>query len=133
MEAKDTVFSLAKLIELSRDVSPIEAVQIVAIDQADYTGHIAYKEGLDEGMKVVVEWLKRYRSETTREFVGFTLSREVWQAKLKEWGIKSPQVEQLRRQDENNKGCNSSLLPLWVERDSERSSHRLQEKARKFY
>ena len=39
------------------------------------------------GIREVVEWLGLHQSETTRQFVGFTICTENWQAKLKEWGI----------------------------------------------
>ena len=41
------------------------------------------------GRQEVVDWILRYRSETTREFMGFTMSRVGWEAKLKEWGIEA--------------------------------------------
>ena len=35
-------------------------------------------------LKKMVEWLARCRSESTREFACFSMSREQWQALLKE-------------------------------------------------
>ncbi|KKL97433.1 hypothetical protein LCGC14_1834500 [marine sediment metagenome] len=44
---------------------------------------VSFKAGIME----VVDWVMKYRSETTREFMGFTMSRVEWQANLKEWGL----------------------------------------------
>lgn len=46
-----------------------------------------HQEGKIEGRKEVVDLLKRCRSETTREFIGFVLSKESWQSQLKKWGL----------------------------------------------
>jgi len=42
------------------------------------------KEAQQTGGKEVVEWILKYRSETTREFIGFTLTMAAWEAKQKE-------------------------------------------------
>ena len=44
-------------------------------------------EGLAKGIKEVVDWIKKYRSESTREFICLTFSREGFESKLKEWGL----------------------------------------------
>ena len=47
----------------------------------------AFEEGINTGRREVVEWMKKYRSESTREFVCLTFVKEMWQAKFKEWGF----------------------------------------------
>jgi len=46
-----------------------------------------FDKGKKAGIKEVVRWIGLHRTETTREFVGFIIGRDNWQAKLKEWGI----------------------------------------------
>ena len=72
MEAKDTV---KQQIYPQNHEEHLESLQ----NQAE----VSFKAGIKE----VVEWMMRYRSETTREFVGFTIGNISWQAKMKEWGI----------------------------------------------
>ena len=63
--------------------------------QAEVSFKAGYGEGLADGgvigrkfgIQTVVEWLSKYRSESTREFICFTLFKEAWEAKLKDWGI----------------------------------------------
>ena len=40
----------------------------------------------DKAVREMVEWMIKYRSESTGQFICFTLNKEQWQAKLKEWG-----------------------------------------------
>ena len=42
---------------------------------------------LSAGRKEVVEWMKKYRSESTRDFVCLTFFKANWEAQLKVWGI----------------------------------------------
>jgi len=51
-----------------------------------YSGELC-KACIQKGREEVVEWVKKYRSESTREFICLTLLKETWQAKLKEWGL----------------------------------------------
>jgi len=49
---------------------------------------LAYLEGKQSGIKEVVEYIKKYRSESTSEFICLTFLKETWNAKLKEWEVK---------------------------------------------
>ena len=99
MEAKDTVMdNLAQAIIAHPD---LPMGQAIAIEQAE----VSFKAGQEaerafilqntdrdkrtrlEGRKEVVEWIAKYRTETTREFIGFTFTRAEWEAKVKEWGL----------------------------------------------
>ena len=40
-----------------------------------------------QAFREAVEWISKYRSESIREFICFTLFKEAWLAKLEEWGI----------------------------------------------
>ncbi len=73
MDYKDTVIDIAE-----DKYDGLGADTLVEI-QAE----LAFKAG----QKRVVEWIMKYRSETTREFMGFTITRDGWQSKLKEWGV----------------------------------------------
>ena len=54
---------------------------------------LAYLEGKQSGIKEVVEYIKKYRSESTSEFICLTFLKETWSAKLKEWGIVESDME----------------------------------------
>ena len=81
MEAKDTLMTFKEQTEEMK-TAKVKPGCLVR-KQAEITWDIAFKAGIKE----VVDWVMKYRSETTREFMGFTMSRVEWQANLKEWGL----------------------------------------------
>ena len=84
MEAKDTVLTETELkCFLGNDIVVGKQAKQCLERQTEITWDIAFKAGIRE----VVEWIMRYRSESTREFVCLTLGKEAWQTQLKEWGI----------------------------------------------
>jgi len=86
MEAKDTVMTEEELQIFWRNPEDCDDVGI-AESQAEISFTLGEEQGRQAGVKEVVEWLGLHRSETTRQFVGFTIDKKNWQAKLKEWGL----------------------------------------------
>ena len=68
----------------------------VAQAQHDRTFPLAKQEGLEigiqqgkaKGRREVVEWMNKHRTESTREFICFTILIINWQSQLEKWGIK---------------------------------------------
>ena len=46
-----------------------------------------YDSGVKAGRREVVEWMMGHRTETTSEFICFTMLRVNWQAKREGWGV----------------------------------------------
>uniref|UniRef100_A0A6M3JG63 Uncharacterized protein n=1 Tax=viral metagenome TaxID=1070528 RepID=A0A6M3JG63_9ZZZZ len=97
MKAKDTVLSNGKLLVMlgTPNFTEMEGRE----KQAEITWDIAYKAGYEEGrlygkqagLKEVVEWIEGfvYKEITFDPDVkAYYISGKVWQAKLREWGIK---------------------------------------------
>ncbi len=88
MNAKDTVMKKEELTRINNNM-PSEAkygdvFEAIAERQAEIS--------VKAGRRDVVEWIMKYRSETTREFMGFTIMRDKWQAQLKAWGVTNVQT-----------------------------------------
>jgi len=88
MEAKDTVLVGCEVLCLSFEGSDYVACPLPLEEQKVCRQRLQYQAGIRE----VVEWLKRHRTETTKEFVDFTILKEKWQAKLKEWEYNSERL-----------------------------------------
>ena len=105
MEAKDTVMSDEEVEQFVLKLynSPYLLVQMVEVIKKisfkagmEYGNKKAYEigvsdgkvEGIAEGIREVVEWvLIQDEGQMARAELGWLISPDDWQAKLKEWGV----------------------------------------------
>ena len=79
MEAKDTVIKI-------NHTNRRKTLQEKLLEQAEITWSIAFKAGLEQGRKEVVEWVKG-RTPPDGFHIFIWGDEAEWHLKLKEWGI----------------------------------------------
>ena len=91
MEAKDTVAENKALVMRQAEISFRAGYEQGFDDCIKSTHENDFSGGKRAGIKEVVEWIKRNRKEITSyweaDLVETYIPDDLWEAKLKEWGI----------------------------------------------
>jgi hypothetical protein len=57
-------------------------------EEFKYSPNYLFEEGKKAGIKEVVDWIIENNRNHPQPYRGVNISREKWQSKFKEWGIK---------------------------------------------
>ena len=97
MEAKDTVINRGKMVEGGHVESLLEAQAEISFKAGIEEAFSRYKESPEyilklmstklEGIREVVEWIKRNDFYNGTDPAGICIENPLWQAKLKKWGL----------------------------------------------